>query len=76
LEQCRYLAQQGFGSYAFPFEYGGNDSTGGSTAIFETLAMGNLSLLIKYGVQFGLFGGAVFQLGTTATSSAVFGKIG
>jgi acyl-CoA oxidase len=26
--------------------------------------MGNLSLLIKYGVQFGLFGGAVYQLGT------------
>ncbi|MFN4144296.1 MAG: acyl-CoA dehydrogenase [Runella sp.] len=64
LEQCRYLAQQGLGSYAFPKEYGGSGSTGGSTAIFETLALGNLSLLIKFGVQFGLFGGAVYQLGT------------
>lgn len=65
LAQCQELGNQGFGAYAFPTEYGGNNSTGGSTAIFETLAMGNLSLLIKFGVQYGLFGGAVFQLGTT-----------
>ncbi|MFN8357351.1 MAG: acyl-CoA dehydrogenase [Spirosomataceae bacterium] len=64
LEQCRYLAQQGLGAYAFPEAYGGHNSPGSSTAIFETLAMGNLSLLIKFGVQFGLFGGAVFLLGT------------
>lgn len=76
LEQCRYLAQQGFGSYAFPPEYGGNGSTGGSTAIFETLAMGNLSLLIKYGVQFGLFGGAVFQLGTEPHHRLYLEKLG
>lgn len=76
LEQCRYLAQQGFGSYAFPSEYGGSDSTGGSTAIFETLAMGNLSLLIKYGVQFGLFGGAVFQLGTAQHHRLYLEKLG
>lgn len=76
LEQCRYLARQGFGSYAFPSEYGGSDSTGGSTAIFETLAMGNLSLLIKYGVQFGLFGGAVFQLGTAQHHRLYLEKLG
>lgn len=76
LEQCSYLAQQGFGSYAFPTEYGGNSSTGGSTAIFETLAMGNLSLLIKYGVQFGLFGGAVFQLGTQQHHRLYLEKLG
>lgn len=64
LTQCKELAYQGLGGYAFPKEYGGSESTGGSTAIFETMAMGNLSLLIKYGVQFGLFGGAVYQLGT------------
>ncbi|MDP5121287.1 MAG: acyl-CoA dehydrogenase family protein [Spirosomaceae bacterium] len=64
LDQCRELGNQGFGAYAYPTEHGGNNSTGGSTAIFETLAMGNLSLLIKFGVQYGLFGGAVFQLGT------------
>lgn len=76
LEQCHYLAQQGFGSYAFPHEYGGSNSTGDSTAIFETLAMGNLSLLIKYGVQFGLFGGAVFQLGTEQHHRLYLEKLG
>ncbi|AEI48674.1 acyl-CoA dehydrogenase family protein [Runella slithyformis] len=76
LEQCRYLARQGFGSYAFPPEYGGSGSTGGSTAIFETLALGNLSLLIKYGVQFGLFGGAVFQLGTEQHHRLYLEKLG
>jgi acyl-CoA oxidase len=64
LEQCKALADQGFGAYAFPEMYGGKNSPAGSTAIFETLAMGNLSLLIKYGVQFGLFGGAIYSLGT------------
>jgi acyl-CoA oxidase len=33
-------------------------------AAFETLAHHDLSLLVKFGVQFGLFGGAVQQLGT------------
>ena len=33
---------------------------------FETLAMGDLSLLVKCGVQFGLFGGAILHLGTEA----------
>lgn len=64
LNQCKELANQGFGLMTFPKEYGGGNSAGASTAIFETLALGNISLLIKYGVQFGLFGGAVYQLGT------------
>jgi acyl-CoA oxidase len=33
-------------------------------AAFETLALGDLSLVVKFGVQFGLWGGAVHQLGT------------
>ena len=33
-------------------------------AAFETLAFGDLSLLVKCGVQFGLFGGAILHLGT------------
>lgn len=64
LEQVKALARQGYGAYAYPEEYSGANSPGGNTAIFETLAMGNISLLIKFGVQFGLFGGAVLQLGT------------
>ncbi|MDO9016043.1 MAG: acyl-CoA dehydrogenase [Deltaproteobacteria bacterium] len=33
---------------------------------FETLAFGDLSLLIRFGVQFGLFGGSIYSLGTEA----------
>jgi acyl-CoA oxidase len=36
----------------------------GFIAAFETLATHDLSLLIKCGVQFGLFGGSILQLGT------------
>ncbi len=64
LNQCKLLAEQGYGAFAFPDTHGGQNSPAGSTAIFEALSMGNNSLLIKFGVQFGLFGGAVYQLGT------------
>src|ERR1700745_3748690 len=43
---------------------GGKGSPGRSVTSFETLAMGDLSLLVKCGVQFGLFGGAILHLGT------------
>ncbi len=33
---------------------------------FETLAFGDLSLVIRFGVQFGLFGGSIYSLGTEA----------
>ena len=48
----------------YPEQYGGQDAVGRSVAGFETLAYGDLSLLVKCGVQFGLFGGAVLHLGT------------
>ena len=48
----------------FPKEYGGGGDIGASLAAFETLAYGDLSVLVKVGVQFGLFGGAILQLGT------------
>jgi hypothetical protein len=41
----------------------------GSILVFETLAYGDLSLLVKYGVQFGLFGGSILQLGTGGTTT-------
>ena len=39
---------------------------GAFIAAFETLAAGDLSLVIRYGVQFGLFGGSIYFLGTEA----------
>ncbi|HEY6761079.1 MAG TPA: acyl-CoA dehydrogenase [Baekduia sp.] len=58
------LAGAGQTARGFPVEYGGAGQVGGAVAGFETLAFGDLSLLVKCGVQFGLFGGAVLHLGT------------
>jgi acyl-CoA oxidase len=58
------LAASGETSRGFPEEFGGRGEVGASVAAFETLAFGDLSLLVKCGVQFGLFGGAVLHLGT------------
>src|SRR6478752_6074288 len=58
------LASQGDTAMGYPVEYGGKDAVGRSVAGFETLAFGDLSLLVRCGVQFGLFGGAVLHLGT------------
>jgi acyl-CoA oxidase len=64
LEWLRALAGGGAGARSFPPELGGADDPAGSIASFQTLAHGDLSLLVKVGVQFGLFGGAVHRLGT------------
>src|SRR3954451_5475371 len=48
----------------YPVEYGGKNGVGEGVTAFETLALGDLSLLVKCGVQFGLFGGAILHLGT------------
>ncbi len=58
------LAATGQTGMGFPKEYGGGGDIGASIAAFETLAFGDLSVLVKVGVQFGLFGGAILQLGT------------
>ena len=64
LEQVKALGQQGLGAYAFPKKYGGGGRVGEHITVFEMLAYSDLSRLIKFGVQFGLFGGAVYGLGT------------
>ncbi|KRB80321.1 acyl-CoA oxidase [Nocardioides sp. Root190] len=58
------IADTGAVAMGFPSEYGGGGDLGASIAAFETLAYGDLSVLVKVGVQFGLFGGAILQLGT------------
>ena len=64
LAQLKVLAEQGLTTFAFPTEYGGMDKPGDHIAIFENIAYHDLSLTIKYGVQLGLFGGAIHGLGT------------
>jgi acyl-CoA oxidase len=63
-EWARALAADGLTAPGFPEAYGGHDDPGANVASFETLGHGDLSLLVKFGVQFGLWGGAVQQLGT------------
>ncbi len=64
LTLVKALAKQGLGAYAFPKKYGGGEKMGEHITVFEMLAYHDLSLTVKFGVQFGLFGGAVYELGT------------
>ncbi len=57
-------AADGLPARGYPKEYGGEADLGGFIAAFETLAFGDLSLMVKAGVQFGLFAGAIQHLGT------------
>ncbi|HEV7908365.1 MAG TPA: acyl-CoA dehydrogenase [Pseudonocardiaceae bacterium] len=63
-DHLRALADSGHPLVAFPQEYGGDGDVGGSVVAFEVLGFGDLSLMVKAGVQWGLFGGAVQALGT------------
>src|SRR4051794_1997584 len=64
LELVRLMASTGATGLGFPTEYGGGGDIGASVAAFETLGFGDMSILVKVGVQFGLFGGAILQLGS------------
>jgi acyl-CoA oxidase len=66
LEWCKTFAREGLTTFGFPKDFGGEDDPGATVAMFETLALGDISLLIKFGVQFGLWGGAIHHLGTTS----------
>ncbi len=64
LKWCKLLAEQGYGSMAYPKEYGGRGDMAAYFAIMETLSYHDLSMVIKFGVQFGLWGMSVYFLGT------------
>src|SRR4051812_19131162 len=64
LAWAQELSSEGDTAMGYPVRYGGKGAPGMSVTAFETLAMGDLSLLVKCGVQFGLFGGAILHLGT------------
>ena len=64
LAAVKVLADMGLGVVAYPREWGGLGDPGAAVATFEELALGDLSVLVKFGVQFGLFGGSIAQLGT------------
>ncbi|QWF82121.1 acyl-CoA dehydrogenase family protein [Amycolatopsis sp. CA-230715] len=64
LDQLGELAKTDRPRLGFDREYGGGGDIGGSVTSFEMLGFGDLSLMVKAGVQWGLFGGAVQLLGT------------
>ncbi len=64
LQWTKILGKQGIGALAFPEEYGGEDSMTRYSAAFEMLGYHDGSLAIKFGVQYGLWGGAIQRLGT------------
>lgn len=76
LEAVRFLADRGLGRRGYPEEFGGQDDPAGAIATFESLAFGDLSVLVKYGVQFGLFGGSIHQLGTRRHHEAYLARVG
>jgi acyl-CoA oxidase len=63
-EQLRELVATGHPRLGFAREHGGEGDIGGSVVSFQLLGYGDLSLMVKAGVQWGLFGGAVQMLGT------------
>jgi len=75
LEWCKMLARQGWGGYGFPEAFGGNGDMNTYFSGFDLLAEHDLSLAIKFGVQFGLFGGSVYALGTEMHHRDVLSKI-
>ncbi|WP_291871600.1 acyl-CoA dehydrogenase [Maribacter sp.] len=64
LEQVSFLGKQGYGAMAYPKEFGGSNNMEGYAAIFESMMYIDGSMAIKFGVQFGLFGGSIQKLGT------------
>ncbi|MDN5572211.1 MAG: acyl-CoA dehydrogenase family protein [Propionibacteriaceae bacterium] len=64
LDRLVKLAGRKFAIAGFPEAQGGTGPQSESVAHFEMLAQGDLGLTIKSGVQHGLFGGAIVNLGT------------
>ncbi len=67
LAQLKRLAESGMPERGFPVEDGGQGDTGGVLTSFEMLGHLDLSVMVKAGVQWGLFGGAIANLGNAET---------
>lgn len=64
MDQLQVLVDRGIVHRAYPKYVGGLEDAGGNIAGFEELVAADPSLQIKAGVQWGLFGAAVHQLGS------------
>jgi acyl-CoA oxidase len=64
LAWTKRLADLGIGRIVMPRSVGGEENLPKFIAAFETLAFHDINLVIKLGVQFGLFAGSIQRLGT------------
>src|SRR5882762_4259865 len=74
-EQLKIMAAHGAAEDGFKKEHGGNGDVGAAITQIEMLAMSDLSLMVKAGVQWGLFGGAIENLGTERHHQAYVPRI-
>lgn len=74
--QVRELGAMGYGAKAFPEKYGGINDLGAYGHIFENLIYAGGSTAVKFGVQYGLFGGSIASLGTKKHHDKWLQKIG
>ena len=74
-EQMALISAAGIADEGFRKEHGGTGDVGAAVTMIEMLAMSDLSLMVKAGVQWGLFGGAVENLGTERHHEAYVKKI-
>ncbi|GAB3454690.1 acyl-CoA dehydrogenase [Streptomonospora sediminis] len=74
LGQLKAIADTEIPTYGFSGDHGGTDDVGGSVVAFEMLVC-DLSLMVKVGVQWGLFGGAIQALGTERHHAAYLPRV-
>ena len=65
LKQMKGLVDSGIPAAGFAVDHGGGGDPGMAVTGIEMLAQYDMSLMVKAGVQWGLFGGAVENLGTS-----------
>jgi acyl-CoA oxidase len=76
LKQVQLLGEAGYGAMAYPDAYGGTGNMPAYATIFEHLMFVDGSLAVKFGVQFGLFGGSIQKLGTKKHHDAYLKEAG
>lgn len=76
LEWTKVLADEGLGKLGYPESSGGEGDLSAFVSTFEALGMFDLSLVVKFGVQFGLFGLSIRFLGTEKHHEAYLEDVG
>lgn len=74
-QRCREVARQGWGAVLF-FGADGRPDVPKFLAVFETLGASDPNLMIKFGLQFGLFGGAILYLGNDRQREEYLPRVG